>query len=965
MELRSPPHGRPDISGARRAALAALFTGLFLLGLPGEGIHAQQTGTVTGTVVNAQTQQPMAQAQVYMVGTGLGALTNQQGRFVILNVPAGSYTLRAERIGFQTQNAQVDVSAGESVVVDFAMPTEALGLDEIIVTGEAGQARRREVGNSISQINMGTVEEPSANFENLLQGRVAGLVMTDVSAGAGSGKMIRLRGNNSVAQSNQPLIYIDGVRVRSEAYPKNVPPVGYSGRSGNIQASPLNDINPEDIERIEVIKGAAATTLYGTEASAGVIQIFTKRGQQGGGAQWTGEIRQSVDHVQAYGSEGEPKIYMEPWLRNSHGQEYSLSVRGGLETVTYFLSGNFGDDKAPLPNDRDQSVNLRGNVGFSPMPDLNISWNTAFTSHDIDNTPSGDNAQGVTLNAWRQETNYTGPNPTINDAIDRLLEYDISTQIRHLNTGLTVRHSPGAFNQRLTVGYDQAYSEGRQVREFGFILAPGGIMSNQRFTAETITLDYSANYDLELTDIIDLTVSAGGQTVSEEETSTTGYARDFPGPSKPTLSSGSVTLAFEDRIKEINAGFFFQGRFGVWDRLFVTTGVRIDGNSAFGEGLGLQAYPKVSGSYVISDEDFWDEEWGSLKLRAAYGQAGRAPGAFDAVRTWSPTRYGSTPGFIPDNRGNPDLGPERTKEIEVGFDASTLDDRVTAEFTFYNQTTDDALFPVRTVPTEGGWENQLENVGKIRNRGIELAVNGEIVRQRDWGWELGLITYTNNSEVLDLGEAVSFSVNGEGWVTEGQPAPVLRGPRVSNPNELADPEYEEGFLWGPTQPTLTLTPTTQVRMPYGISLSARGEFLGGHYINDSNTEGKISRGQTSWPSCIEEAEMVAAGQIDQLTAAQRNRCVSTFVRDASLVNKGDFFKLRDVTLTTPLDFAVPAQYNAVLTLSARNAWKWLNDDWEVLDPELGCNTGHDCLVINQQEHIPPPATFVASVRFQF
>ena len=944
-----------------RYARSVLVTAVACLAAPG---LSAQTGTVTGRVVDAMSGAPLPSVQVFLPGLNRGTLTGENGRYILLDVPAGEYQAMAERIGYETARQTVTVSPGQTAVADFDLSEAVLGLDELVVTGEAGQARRREVGNAISQIDLSEVDEPAQNLENLLQGRVPGLVMTDVSAGAGSGKMIRLRGNNSIAQSNQPLIYIDGVRVRSEAYPKNVPPVGYSGRSGNIQASPLNDIDPADIERVEVIKGAAATTLYGTEASAGVIQIFTRRGQAGRPV-WTAQVKQSVDHVQEYGAEGVPYIYMDPWLRDSWGQEYNLSVRGGLEDVTYYLSGTWGDDEAPLPLDADKYINFRGNLGFSPVQDLSLQWNTSLATHDITNTPSGDNAQGVTLNAWRQETNYTGPTPSINEAIDRLLEYEISTAINHFTTGLTANWVPGDLTTRFTLGYDRAYTENRQVRPFGFILAPGGIMSNTRWTAESLTLDAVANYPLELTDGVAATFSVGGQMISDEETSTTGYAEEFPGPGQPTLSSGSVSLSFEDRIKEINAGFFLQGRFGFRDRLFLTAGMRMDGNSAFGEGLGLEAYPKVSASWVASDEGFWDPGWGSLKLRAAYGEAGRAPGAFDAVRTWQPTRYGQTPGFLPENRGNPNLGPERTREIEAGFDASTLSDRLGVVFTYYNQTTEDALFPVRTIPTEGGWSNQLENVGKIRNEGIELSVIGDLVRREDWGTTLGLTVYTNESEVLDLGDAVAFSVGGGGFVTEGQPAPVLRAPRVTNPDEIADPEYEENYFWGPTQPTLTITPTAELRFPYGVTLSARGEYLGGHYIEDANTYGKISRGQVSWPSCIGVHERIEAGQTDQLTAAERNRCISTVIRSGSLVNRGDFFKLRDVTAQVPLGFAVPEQYNAVLTLSARNAWRWLNDDWVILDPEIGCNTGHDCLVISQQEHVPPPMTFIASLRFQF
>src|SRR5690606_31526182 len=155
---------------------------------------------------------------------------------------------------------------------------------------------------------------------------------------------------------------------------------------------------------------------------------------------------------------------------------------------------------------------------------------------------------------------------------------------------------------------------------------------------EVLTLDYAGSFTQPLGESLETTLSAGAQVVETEETSVTGHAEQFPGPGDATISSGAVSLAFEDRIRIINAGVFVQNRFGFRDRVCLTLGVRVDGNSAFGEGLGLQPYPKASVAYVVSDESFWNPSWGVVKLRAAYGQAGRAPGAFDAVRTWQPVK---------------------------------------------------------------------------------------------------------------------------------------------------------------------------------------------------------------------------------------------------------------------------------------------------------------------------------------
>lgn len=925
-----------------------------------------QTGSIEGQVTD-QEGVPLPGVNVVVEDLDIGSGTTEEGRYTISDVPEGTYEITARFVGFQSQSKEVEVAVGETSTVDFVLGEQEVSLDEVIVTGQAGQARRKEVGNSISEVEPGDLQKPGDGMESILQGEVTGMTMQQTSGMAGSGSYIRLRGNSSVTQGTQPLIYIDGVRVRSEGYAKNVPPVGYSGRSGNVAPSPLNDINPADVERVEVVKGAAATTLYGSEASAGVIQIFTKQGETDSQTRWNVNIDQSVDHVLPYGTDEAPYIYAEPWLRNSYGQRYSLSARGGTEDVSFFLSGNVGDDRAPLPNDREQKYGIRGNLGFQATPSLRIQWNTSINQREISNTAAGDNAQGLVLNAWRQETNYVGtsePSSTFKEEIDALLEYEINSEITHVTSGVTLRFSPNErHNQKLTLGYDRAFQENRQFRPFGFILAPQGKLSNQRWTNQLITADYNASYNLDISDGVSTTVSGGGQFVADDVQSTNGYAEDFPGPGEQTLSSGALSLSFEERIREVNAGVFLQNRLALGDRFFLTTGIRADGNTAFGRNLGVQYYPKVSGSYIVSDEEFWND-WSTVKLRLAYGQSGRAPGAFDAIRTWQASQLGNTPAFLPGNRGNPNLAAERAEEIEVGFDASAFDDRVSTSFTYYRQITRDALFPVRQVPSSGDWGDQIENVGKIRNSGVELDVNGTVVRNPSLIWDLGFSLATNFSEALDLGDAPSFEVGSGAYIEEGQPVPVLRGPKVQNPNEQADPVYEENYF-GPNLPTHTARLNTRLEFLGGFVFRALGEFMGGHYINDLNTEGKITRAQESWPTCLGTFDQAEEQGLESLTALQRSRCLASQARDDSFINPADFFKLRQVSLDVPLESLVSSVDNPTLTLSARNALRWFNDDWPILDPEIGSNQGQKSFVIQPQEHIPPPATFTASLKFGF
>ena len=286
-------------TGLRRSmrSLAALG----VLWLVGSGAAAAQgVGVIRGRVLEEGTLRPLASAQITIGGTSLGTLTNAAGEFNIVNVPAGRYSVTAQSIGYGRAERTVTLTAGQVASVEFTLATQALALDEVVVTGTAGAARRRELGNTISQINVADVPEPVVSTDALLQGRTSGLTVTQNSGGVGGGASIRLRGNVSATMSNQPLIYIDGIRVRSEGFPKNAFPSGNNAASDNTSYSPLNDINPNDIDRVEVIKGPAATTLYGTDAAAGVIQIFTKRGRSGG-TQWTAQVDAGFSRVNEFG----------------------------------------------------------------------------------------------------------------------------------------------------------------------------------------------------------------------------------------------------------------------------------------------------------------------------------------------------------------------------------------------------------------------------------------------------------------------------------------------------------------------------------------------------------------------------------------------------------------------------------------------------------------------------------------
>ena len=387
----------------------------FLLVVPGLG--AQQGGTVTGRVLDSQRGLPVAAVQVFISSLELGGLTQQNGRYLLQNVPAGTHTVSVSRIGYRTTEVQVTVGGGQTVEQNFTLTEEALQLDEIIVTGTAGGTRRRAIGNVVTQVDVGAITDMVAvsSVQDVLTGRTPGLSFAKVSGQLGTGSSITIRGASSFQLNTHPLIYVDGVRVNNStaAGPQLAEDRGaFDNDGGAGSVSVLNDFNADDIESIEIIKGPAAATLYGTEASAGVIQIITKRGTQGApqfsvsqkvgynymarpagklGTQFAcrsgfNTICTDAADVFSYNMYDEATRQIAaglyPWptenvFQNGLSLATNVDVRGGTDNIRYFVSANYEDEEGALWYNTDKTYRFRANIGIvmSESVSLDVSTN--------------------------------------------------------------------------------------------------------------------------------------------------------------------------------------------------------------------------------------------------------------------------------------------------------------------------------------------------------------------------------------------------------------------------------------------------------------------------------------------------------------------------------------------------------------------------------------------------------------
>ncbi|MEO7366506.1 MAG: TonB-dependent receptor [Gemmatimonadaceae bacterium] len=959
-------------------------------------VRAQGTAAISGRVTERGSSTPLQGAQVMIPGTPLGAAANADGTFTIRGVTSGSVRVRAQMIGYEPIVQTVQVPPSGVVTVSFAMTRTATTLTGVVVTA-TGEERRRSIGTALATIDTAQITRSAAlNTQDILAGSTPGVTVLSNSGQPGVGGTIQLRGVNSVSQGNSPLVYIDGVRVFNGHTPTNV--------GGRQFISPLNDIPAEDIDHIEIVKGPAATTLYGTEASGGVLQIFTKQGKSGAPV-WSLSTTAGFNYMGHVGPESDPTgqfindcsgtlaigngtKFQDPtcpasgsWLHHGGIARFNLGVRGGTTTgITYQVSGNADNEEGVLPTGGAYNRGLRANLGFKPAKGLTINVNESVARLRTVGYPDGNSANGVLLNISRGSgSNYKGPGCADLTVVcvnnDSLFTNQIVNVTNHFITGATMTYQPvEALTNRLAVGFDYNDADLRYVVPFGNYRVPLGQIFQTLWQRQFLSADYATTYRHQLASSLSTATSIGGQVFDSRIYSTDFESDNFAAPGDPTLVSGSTRLisgVTQQRV--VNAGVFAQELVGWRDVLFLTAGIRRDGNSAFGKSVGFRTYPKVSASYVISDESFWPRRFiETLKLRAAVGDAGKAPGAFDAVRTWVPVAAeNGKPAFSTNQIGNSDLGPERTREVEFGFDASALGGRIAVEYSHFNDHTYDALIPVQQAPSLGFSGSQLINVGELMSSGHEVMVTAGLLRRSaiDVTARLGLTKIHSEAGYVG-GQTLTIFALGRTFVKEGLPVPSFYGLKVMNPNELANPIIQDNQFLGSVFPTRTWTPGINARFFNRVTLDMQGEWqLGGHTLN---ALGYQNANLLAWQPCFAaQAAMrtAAAGDSTGLagfTALERARCTinTKIARDyAFWVEKADFFKLRSASLTfdLPKKVLIGARSGSI-AFAGRNLFK--STKYTGTDPE-NADQRDDTFARRDYYVFPSSRSFTMTLRLGF
>jgi iron complex outermembrane receptor protein len=1005
------------------------------------------TGTIRGVVVDSTSNQPVADVNVVLEGTRRGAVTNADGSYVIGSVPPGTYTVRARRIGFGAPAQVVTVAPGASVTANFALDQRVAILEEVVTTGY-GTQRRLAITGSVSTIDAdaANVGVPT-NVTNLIQGRAAGVTIVQNSGEPGAGAQIRIRGGTSISASNEPLYVIDGIPISNV----ETQTAGFGLGDNNSPAlprNPMNLLNPADIASISILKDAAATAIYGARAANGVILIETKKGAAGGP---TIEYEFSAGRSSApkqlevlNGDEYRAFVAAEvaagrmtatqqaslgtastDWedaiMRSGSAFNHNVSFAGGSPNTQYRASLNYLNQEGIILSSGFKRYQARVN-GTHQAIDGRLRLGLNLTgSQTRDDYVSAENAGGfeggVLFNSIYYNPTYPisvtnaagatdffelGPgaesvrNPVA--LAEELQDFGNSTRI--LGNASADLDLFAALTGRVNVGVDRV--DGTR-RTYWPRISPAGAgtggraeQTNRDITSLTLqTLltfhpEYSTTQDFEV---------VGGYEYNENSRSDFGAgARGFTTDALGFngLSGGSsVQIPFSYRESSKLVSFFGRANWSLMDRYFLTGVIRRDGASQFGIGNKWAVFPAISGSVRLTDAGLVPTgPFSELRLRAGWGKVGNPAvppyASLVLLQADGGSRYAfgdqAVTGYSPFQNPNPDLKWEETAQTNIAVDYGFLNNRFSGSLEYYVKNTTDLLLRV-AVPQPAVSADRLENIGRMKNTGVEFSLDAQIINAPDRNWSAGLVFSRDRNEVVDIGRPfiITGRISGPGQsdafsqrIIPGQPIGTFYGPqyvgvdaqgrqlfnrytvtrdangivtsRTLNGTTLA-PGGDDFVIIGDANPAFTLGLRTQGNFgPFDLSASVNS-MMGMDVLNQT---AMLFGSKTS---AIQARNFLRSALDDPIANGQPVIYSDRWIED------GSFIRLQNVTVgyTFNLPFAAAARGTRVF-LSADNLA--LFSDYEGYDPEAHSDAGIASRGIDYL-HYPRPRTITMGARVAF
>jgi TonB-dependent starch-binding outer membrane protein SusC len=759
---------------------------------------------IHGKVTDANGEQ-LPGVSVQVKGSKRGTLTRADGSFQIA-APEHA-VLVFSYLGYQTQ--EISISGQQSLQIKLANDDKKLS--EVVVVGY-GTQDRRNLTSSVASIQAAeTKQVPVASFDAQLQGKAAGLQINSNTGTPGDGVFVRVRGTTSINASNDPLYIIDGVFVSNSS----LQTVNTGGRS----TSPLADINPADIEHIEVLKDASATAIYGSRGANGVVIVTTRRGSYAAKTRinanvshgwakadrlWkltTGPqhatleneywVNTGIDNPAlnmtyanrpfrpvSEGGRGNPedqKTYdrLDELFRTAQLADYDLSLDGGSDKTKFYIGGGYTNQEADIRPINFERASLKLNIDHKVNDRVTVGVSNSISRTHRNQARAGDGPQGGLLQAalhtptYLPETNADGT-PARWAGFDNLEvlihNYDVQTvSLRYIgNAYIEAELIPHLkFRTSWSLDYNN-YNESEYWNSLTLLGAPptNGLATSTITQNSAWINEQTLSYQRQLGRGHSISAVVGNTLQSNVLQSTAAQGTGFPNDSYKDISAASVTTSGQAWTKANLSSFFGRLDYNYNSRYYLEVSTRADGSSRFGANHRWGYFPSVGASWRIKDENFLKhvDFLSDLKLRTSYGITGNQSGIndFAARGLWSSaggypdnTSSGDKAATGPLQIANADLHWEKTKQANVGVDASFLDNRIGLEFNLYSKYTSDVLLQL-PVPANTGFSTYYSNAGEISNKGYEITIHSENIRRKDFSWQTTFSISGNRNRVEKL-----------------------------------------------------------------------------------------------------------------------------------------------------------------------------------------------------------------------
>lgn len=777
-----------------------VITGLLCMLLLPPCIYAQNK-TVSGTVTDAKGV-PLAGASVVVVKSTVGTATDAEGKFR-LEAPSGS-SIVISSTGYKSQTFNVNNISGDLTV---KLEEDIARLEEVVVTGLATTVKRRNLANAVATISSKqlTGVAPAQTFDAALNGKVPGAYINANTGAPGGGLSVKLRGVTSVFGNTQPLYVVDNVFMDNSSTSAGLNAVTSAAAGGNAStqdnpSSRIADLRAEDIENIEILKGASAAAIYGSRAAAGVVIITTKKGRQGktkitfsqdlgfvkvrhliGVRQFTAETAASLSSdpatsealkQQFLDAQSAGKLYnyeKEMYGETGFTRNSVISMTGGGEKTSFYFSAAQKSEDGIVARTGYKNTSLRLNLDHKLTDNMKFGISTNYVNSSADRGLTGNDNAGVTYGIALSSTpQFAELHPDENG------NYPTNgfSASNPLQTRDLMRNNEGV--NRFTTGFnfDAIFQKSNQsttrfIARGGIdfynlhteALFPSALQSqavNKGTSIQGFTKNLNTNYLLSLvnnyvpSDNLSLTTSAGITQETGDFNNLLNVATQVISGQVNVDQAGALT-AQQFRTKFQNDGIFIQEEASIADALNLTAGVRFDRSTNNGDIKKYTAYPKAGISWNVTRSGFMqDGFFDNLKLRAAYGQSANFPAYGSKFTSLAVSNNGGFPGSLVNIQlGKSDIKAERQTEFEAGLDFSILKSRLSMEITFYNKKILDFLL-LNTLPTSSGFSSQWVNAGDLRNQGVEIGLNARPIASKNVNWNTSVNFWLNRSKVTRL-----------------------------------------------------------------------------------------------------------------------------------------------------------------------------------------------------------------------